>query len=108
MFKVVDSPGSRRKSMENMEMIKMTPDAKSKQTEGRITFFIIVLKICLPLAITKYISYISHSGMAAGEKKLKKGKLKGEKNRILKGSNSTNFALPGASSIVRRKKNDRL
>lgn len=31
--KVVDSPGSRRKSMENMEMIKMTPDAKSKQTE---------------------------------------------------------------------------
>jgi len=31
--KVAGSPSGRRKSMENMEMIKMTPDAKAKQAE---------------------------------------------------------------------------
>ena len=29
------SPSGRRKSMDNMEMIKMTPDAKAKQAEGK-------------------------------------------------------------------------
>ena len=35
MIQTADSPSGRRKSMENMEMIKMTPDAKAKQAEGK-------------------------------------------------------------------------